>query len=203
MRELLSQRPTQQTRPADLMAMVSLSGRPMLGHQEAPLTLVEFSDYQCPHCRRLFGTTLPALKAEYIDTGKLRYVFRDFPLDRIHPFARKAAEAANCAGDQGQYWEMHDLLFQNPKALQVGQLKAYARRFDLDAAAFDACLDQSKYAAHVQQDVDDGAAAGVQGTPGFFLGRTRADGMLQGTTIKGAQPMTVFRPIIERLLAEQ
>jgi protein-disulfide isomerase len=105
------------------MAMVSLSGHPMLGHTGAPLTPIEFSDYQCPYCRRFFGTTLAALKAEYIDTGKLRYVFRNFPIDRIHPFARKAAEAAHCAGDQGQYWEMHDRLFHNPKALQVEQLR--------------------------------------------------------------------------------
>jgi protein-disulfide isomerase len=203
MRELLSQRSTQPTRPADVTALVSLSGRPMLGHTDAPLTLIEFSDYQCPYCRRFFETTLPALKAEYIATGKLRYVFRDFPIDRIHPFARKAAEAAHCAGDQGKYWEMHDLLFQNPKALQVEQLKVYARRLDIVGVAFDDCLDQGKYATQVQKDVDDGAAAGVQGTPGFFLGKPRADGAIQGTIIKGAQPIAVFRQIIERLLAEK
>ena len=81
-----------------------LADNPMLGAPEAPLTLIEFSDYQCPFCRRFAETTLPLLKRDYIETGKLRYVFRDFPLDRLHPQARKAAEAAHCAGDQGQYW---------------------------------------------------------------------------------------------------
>jgi protein-disulfide isomerase len=203
MRELLSQRPPQPTRPADVMATVSLSGRPMLGRPDAPLTLVEFSDYQCPYCRRFFDTTLPALKAEYIDTGKLRYVFRDFPIDRIHPFARKAAEAAHCAGDQGRYWEMHDRLFQNHKALQVEQLKAHAQALGLDPGAFDACLEQGKYAAQVQRDLEDGAAAGVQGTPGFFLGKTRPEDTIQGMFIKGAQPVTAFRSVIERLLTEK
>jgi protein-disulfide isomerase len=199
----LSPHAVQPTRPAAAIVTMSLAGNPILGHQAAPLTLIEFSDYQCPYCARFVQTTLPALKAEYIDTGKVRYIFRDFPIDRIHPHARKAAEAAHCMGDQGKYWEMHDLLFQNQKTLQVEQLKAYARHLSFDAAAFDTCLDQGKYADEVQKDVDDGGAAGVQGTPSFFLGKTQLDDTVQAISFKGAQPITTFRQMIERLLGEK
>ena len=172
LRQLLSQRPSPPPRPPEAVARISVAGSPALGDPEAPLTLVEFSDYQCPYCARFAYTTLPALKAEYIDTGKLRYVFRDLPLDRTHPEARQAAEAAHCAGEQGHYWGMHDLLFQYQKALQREQLLAYARRLPLDPVAFEACLAHGKYAAKVQQDAEEGLAAGVRGTPGFFLGKT-------------------------------
>ena len=179
---------------------MSIAGSPSLGKPDAPITLIEFSDYQCPFCNRFFQTTLPTIKAEYVDTGKLRYVFRDFPLDRIHPHARKAAEAAHCAGEQGQYWAMHDLLFQSSPALQVEQLKEYAGRLDLDRTVFDACLEQSKYAAKVEKDYQDGATAGVRGTPGFFIGTTQPDDTIQGVLISGARPLAVFRQAIERLL---
>jgi protein-disulfide isomerase len=199
-RQLLSQRPSPPPRPQEVVAHVSISRSPMLGNLDAPLTLIEFSDYQCPYCRRFFEAVLPLLKAEYIETGKLRYIFRDFPLDRIHPQARKIAEAAHCAGEQGQYWPMHDLLFRNQQMLQVEQLQAYAGRLSLDAAAFDACLEQGTYAAAVQKDVEEGMAAGVQGTPAFLLGQTAADGTIQGVAISGARPITAFRDLIERLL---
>ena len=117
-RQLLSQRPAQARRADNVVAKVSVADNPILGQHDAPITLIEFSDYQCPFCQRFFQTTFPVLKTEYIDAGKLRYVFRDFPLDSIHPQARKAAEAGHCAGDQGKYWEMHDLLFQNQRALR-------------------------------------------------------------------------------------
>ena len=203
MRQALPQHLSQPTQPAGGTVKVSISGDPMLGSNAAPVTLIEFSDYQCPYCRKFFETTLPTLKAEYIDTGKVRYVFRDFPIDRGHPQARKAAEASHCAGEQGKYWEMHELLFRNQKALQGEQLKKYARSLGLDAPAFDHCLEQGKYAAEVQKDYEDGVAAGIQGTPGFFLGKTRADDTVQGIAIRGAQPVTGFRQVIDRLLGEQ
>src|SRR2546422_1286610 len=140
---------------------------PTLGRADAPVTIVEFSDYQCPFCQRFFATTLPELKREYIETGKVRYVFRDFPLE-MHAQARKAAEAAHCAGEQGKYWEMHDVLFQNQRALEVENLKEYAGRLNVDSTGFYACLNDGRYSAEIQKDHDDGAAAGVGGTPGFF-----------------------------------
>ena len=124
---LLSQRSAQGGVALSGPVRTSVADAPSLGRADAPVTLVEFSDFQCPFCGRFFATTLPALKKDYIDTGKLRYVFRDFPLDQLHPNARKAAEAAHCAGEQGKYWEMHDVLFQNQRALAPSQLTEYAR----------------------------------------------------------------------------
>jgi|SRR5436309_4597280 len=100
-------------------ARARVADAPTLGLTDAPVTVVEFSDYQCPFCGRFYSTTLPALKRDYIDTGKVRYVFRDYPLDQIHPQARKAAEAAHCAGDQGKYWEMHDRLSKISRRLRL------------------------------------------------------------------------------------
>lgn len=206
-RELLLQRAAQPAQPAQpparVVSKVSLAGSPSLGGSEAPVTMVEFSDYQCPFCRRYFDATLPAIKKEYVDTGKVRYVFRDFPLDQIHPQARKASEAARCAGDQGKYWEMHDLLFRNQQALQVERLKAHAGGLGLDTAAFDDCLDKGKHGAVVQKSYDDGVAAGVRGTPAFFIGRTRGGDTVEGVLVSGAQPINAFKQEIERLLAEK
>ncbi|MFQ5960232.1 MAG: DsbA family protein [Candidatus Methylomirabilales bacterium] len=202
MRQFLERRAAQPTQPRRVVANVSISGNPTKGKKDAPVTLIEFSDYQCPFCSRFFRSTLPTLKAEYIDTGKVRYAFRDFPLDRIHPNARKAAEAAHCAGDQGKYWEMHDVLFQNQRALEVNKLKAYARSLGLDPAAFATCVDTGKYKTKVQKNLDDGVKAGVRGTPAFFVGKTRPDGTIQGVMISGARPTAAFRQEIDRLLKE-
>jgi protein-disulfide isomerase len=199
-RQILSRSGSQPSQPTPAVAKVRIAGNPVLGRQQAPVTIIEFSDYQCPFCKRFFETTLPALKAEYIDTGKVRYVFRDFPLDQIHPQARKAAEAAHCAGDQGRYWEMHDLLFQNQQALHIEKLGSYARSLQMVPATFDACLEKGKYATEVQKDLEDGLAAGVRGTPAFFVGTTRPDDTIEGVLISGAHPIPVFRQAINRLL---
>jgi protein-disulfide isomerase len=179
----------------------SVAGAPTLGRADAPVTVVEFSDYQCPFCGRFFATTLPALKRDYVDAGKVRYVFRDYPLDQLHPQARKAAEAAHCAGDEGKYWEMHDALFQNQRALAPPQLVEHARALGLDSARFEECLTSGRNAARVERGLADGAAAGVQGTPGFVIGRTKAGDIVEGTPVRGAQPLETFRQIIDRALA--
>ncbi|MGH6802187.1 MAG: DsbA family protein, partial [Methyloceanibacter sp.] len=151
MRQLLVQRPAPPAQPAQTIAKVSVGRSPSLGTPDAPVTVIEFSDYQCPFCQRHFASTLPALKKEYIDTGKVRYVFRDFPLDSIHSLARKAAEAAHCAGEQGKYWEMHDTLFKNQRALMVDNLKGFARDLGLNVDGFNSCLDQGNYANTVSE----------------------------------------------------
>ncbi len=202
-RQVLERRAAQPKQPARVVANVSTSGNPIKGKKDAPVTMVEFSDYQCPFCGRFFRSTLPTLKAEYVDTGKVRYAFRDFPLDRIHPYARKAAEAAHCAGDQGKYWEMHDVLFQNQRGLEVDKLKEYAHSLDLDAAAFATCVDTGKYKTKVQKNLEDGIKAGVRGTPSFFIGKTKPDGTIHGVMISGARPPTAFRQEIDRLLQEK
>ena len=200
---LLSQRPVQGGGAPSGPVRTSVADAPMLGRADAPVTLVEFSDYQCPFCQRFFATTLSALKKDYVDTGKVRYVFRDFPLDQLHPQARKAAEAAHCAGELGKYWEMHELLFQNQKALAPPQLAERARTVGVDGAKFDECLSSGRHAVRVTRGLTDGAALGVQGTPTFVVGKTKPGDVVEGTPIRGAQPLETFRRIIDQTLAEQ
>ncbi len=206
MRQLLVQRPAAPAQPpqaAPAVAKVSVGQSPSLGKPDAPVTVVEFSDYQCPFCQRYFASTLPAIKNDYIDTGKVRYVFRDFPLDSIHPQARKAAEAAHCAGEQGKYWEMHDTLFKNQRALMVENLKGFARDLGLKVEEFNRCLDEGKYAEAVSEHLAAGSAVGVSGTPSFFIGKTSADGTMEAAVLRGAQPIAAFRQAIDRLLDGQ
>ncbi len=200
---LLSQRPVQGGVGASAPVHMSVADAPMLGRADAPVTLVEFSDYECPFCQRFFAMTFPALKRDYVDTGKVRYVFRDFPLDQIHPQARKLAEAAHCAGENGKYWEMHDVLFQNQKAPAPSQLDEQARVVGLNKAKFDDCLSSGRYAAMVQRGLAEGAVVGAQGTPSFVVGKTKGNDIVDGTPIRGAQTLEVFRRIIEQKLAEQ
>jgi protein-disulfide isomerase len=209
-RKLLEQvaRPQQAAAPAaDDRAELTLrgiEGDPVRGDAAAPLVLVEYTDFQCPFCGRHFATTWPSLASDYVDTGKLRYVLRDFPLEAIHPQAFKAAEAARCAGDQGRYWEMHDVLFQNQKALGEPQLKQYAEGLGLDSAAFEACLEDGHHADAVRADLTEGQGAGINGTPSFFLAVEGEDGALKTLRkIVGAQPYAAFKGAIEAALKEQ
>jgi protein-disulfide isomerase len=162
------------------------------GDPNAPVTIVEYSDYQCPFCQRHFAQVLPQLQ-QYIDEGKVKYVFKDFPLTQIHPQAPKAAEAARCAGDQEAYWEMHDKLFANQQAWSgqanaVDLFKGYAEELGLDAPAFAACLDGNKYQAVVEANLMEGVNFGVRGTPGFFINRI---------PLPGAYPLEAFQQLIE------
>jgi protein-disulfide isomerase len=190
-------------KPQKRTGTVGIAGRPTLGTIDAPVTIVEFSDYQCPFCRRYSLNVFPTLKREYIDTGKVRYVFRDFPLSSIHQQAGKAHESAHCAGEFNKYWEMHDTLFQNQKDLQVPSLKLYAANLGLDSAAFEACLDSGKYQADIQKDVGDGAKVGIRGTPSFFIGKSGTGDTITGTIVRGAQPLVNFQKITDQLLSEQ
>src|SRR3989449_12798 len=199
----LSQRPAQGGVGTSAPVHMSVADVPMQGRADAPVTLVEFSDYECPFCQRFFAMTFPALKKDYVDTGKVRFMFRDFPLDQIHPQARKAAEAAHCAGELGKYWEMHELLFQNQKALAPPQLAERARTVGVDGAKFDECLSSGRHAVRVTRGLTDGAALGVQGTPTFVVGKTKPGDVVEGTPIRGAQPLETFRRIIDQTLAEQ
>ena len=183
-------------------ATVSIDDDPMMGNRNAPLTLIEFSDYHCPFCRRFFTQTFPKIKSNYIDTGKVRYVFRDYPLDAIHPNARKAAEAAHCAQEQGKYWEMHDAIFES-KDSGFPDLKGLGQKLGLDVARLDRCVGSGKYGKEIEKDYQDGTLAGVTGTPGFFLGLTRKGATIQGTLISGAQPLARFTQLFDALLAGQ
>ncbi len=136
---------------------------------------------------------------------KLRYVVREFPIESIHPYAFKAAEAALCAGDQDKYWDMADLFFRNQRQLGPERLMAHAERLSLDMASFKECFGSEKYAGRVRQDTSDGKAAGVRGTPSFFLGLTDPDDpskFTATTMLRGAQSYAAFKKAIDGLLAE-
>jgi protein-disulfide isomerase len=164
---------------------VSTEGAPFLGPADAPVTIVEFSDFHCPYCKRVLPS-LTELRSRFGD--KIKLVFRDFPLDRLHPQARGAAEAARCAHDQNKFWKYHDVLFANAPQAGPEQLKAYAEQVGLDVVAFERCLTSGKHAAGVQRDVDEGNRFGVSGTPAFFI---------NGRPLSGAQPVERFVRVID------
>ncbi|MDP3731062.1 MAG: DsbA family protein [bacterium] len=179
---------------------VSVDDDPMLGDKNAPVTIVEFSDFQCPFCRTFWKNTLPLIKSNYIDTGKVRFVYRDYPLS-FHESAQAAAEAGECAEDQGQYWQMHDKLFseqekrgQGTIQFSVTDIKNWAMGIGLNAGSFNECLSSGKYRGEVERDFSDGSAAGVSGTPAFFI---------NGRSVLGAQPFSVFQEAIEQALKDK
>jgi protein-disulfide isomerase len=161
---------------------------PILGTANAPVTLVEFSDFQCPFCARVMPT-LKKVKETYGD--RVRIVWKDFPLTSIHPQAFRAAEAAQCAREQGKFWELHDVLFANQQALQPEELKKHAAGVGVDLAKFNACFDASKYGERVQQQMSAGTQLGVGSTPSIFI---------NGRLVSGAQPYEVFAGIIDEEL---
>ncbi|HLC51942.1 MAG TPA: thioredoxin domain-containing protein [Candidatus Nanoarchaeia archaeon] len=173
------------------MAGLVTSDDHVKGDKDAPVTIVEWSDFECPFCARFYTETLGLINEQYIKTGKVKLVYKDFPLS-FHPNAQKAAEAAECAADQGKFWEMHDLLFERGVAGGTASFKAYAKELDLKASDFDSCLDSGKTASEIQADMALGGQSGIQGTPGFVV---------NGQIISGAQPFTVFQQVIEAALS--
>src|SRR3989338_8519961 len=188
--------------PTPSAVKVSEDDDPILGKKDAPITIIEFSDYQCPFCRKFWQDTLPSIKKDYIDTGKVKLVYRDFPLS-FHPMAIPSAQAANCAREKGgdsAYFKMHDKIFEEQNKLDGGtvqstvqfttqDIKKWAKDIGYDITA---CMDSGKYRDEVQKDFDEGGASGVQGTPGFFV---------NGQLISGAQPYQVFKQLIDAELA--
>ena len=196
--------PRQRSQPVqDVNLVMDLAQAPSQGDANAPLTMVEMTDFQCPFCGRYAKGALPEILKNYVATGKVRYVVRDFPLG-FHKNAKKAAEAAHCAGSQGKYWEMHNLLFENQKALGVDQLVGYATQLGLDVGAFKACLDSGEFAHQVEANQAEGSKDGVTGTPTLFLGRTQADGKVKLTKrITGALPYPIFQQTIDAMLGSK
>ena len=182
---------------------VSIDGAPVFGKADAKVTIVEFSDYQCPFCARYANDTFPQIEREYIDTGRVKYVFRDFPIEAAHPQAFKAHEAVYCAGEQGKRREMHKRIFANQRAMSVSDLSAHAAALGLDKSRFDKCLGADGYAAKIRGGLSAGEQAGVRGTPTFFVGLTEPNsGTLKAVRrIVGAQPYGAFKAAIDDLLA--
>jgi protein-disulfide isomerase len=179
---------------------VSTEDRPFKGHLKAPVTLVEFSDFQCPYCARFFHEALPALERELIATGKVRFVYRHFPLP-VHTQARVAAQAATCAQRQGKFWEMHDWLFANQAALDGSAFARAGRDLALDVAAYDACRESPEVKAEVERDVRDAVKAGVRGTPAFVIGRSEPNGTVTGEVAIGVHSIEAIRAQVEALTA--
>ena len=168
---------------------VNTKGAPSWGPKDAKVTIVEFSDFQCPYCSRVVPTLKQVVEAY---DGQVRLVFRQFPLRSIHPQAQKAAEASLCAADQGKFWEMHDAMFADQRQLTDDSLKAKAQALGMDAEGFNQCLDSGQYAAAVQADLDAGQAVGVSGTPAMFI---------NGRFASGALPYDQLAAMVEQELA--
>lgn len=169
---------------------VEEAGNPALGPQNAPITIIEFSDFQCPFCKSFHDQTFSRLQKKY--EGKIRFVYRDFPLSEIHPLAQGAAEAADCANEQGKFWEYHDMLFQYQPQLEATALMAYANKLNLDMKVFQACLESHKYKSEVEGDYAMAIGLGLTGTPTFFV---------NGRILVGAQPLEAFSAYIDAELA--
>ena len=186
---------------------IDLTDEPTKGEPAAKVTLVEVSDYQCPFCRRQALQILPKLMAEYVNTGKVRYVFVDYPIAQLHPDAFKSHEAAACAGDQGKYWQMHNLLFTNSPAKDASQLIASAATLGVDMKKFEACLNGGNGGTHapaIRESVARMQQLGVGGTPLVLIGMTPAPGspMKIVSSVYGAKPYPEFKAALDAALAQ-
>jgi len=168
---------------------VLAGSNPIKGNAEAPVLMVQFSDFQCPFSKRFYKEVFPQIEKEYISTGKVKFAYRDFPLE-FHPLAKGAAAASRCAGKENKYWEMFDKLSQNEQ-IDTESLKKYAQEIKLDMQAFNGCLNEQKVKDEVDKDFKEGSGFGVSGTPSFFI---------NGRFVVGAQPLDIFKKIIEEEL---
>ena len=162
---------------------------PFLGKEDAPVVIIEFSDYECPFCERFYRQTLPSIKSTYIETGKVKLVYKDFPLS-FHSQAELSAIAANCAGEQGKYFQFHDKIFDNGGAggKSNADYKRWAQEIGLDLLKWEKCTNDPTKKQEIQKDISDGSAVGISGTPGFII---------NGRLLSGAQPFSVFQQVIE------
>jgi protein-disulfide isomerase len=167
-----------------------------MGRADAPITIVEFTDYQCPFCRKYHTESFAQLKKNYIDTGKVRFASSDLPLD-FHANAQRAAEAAWCAGEQNKYWELRDTMITNSSDLSKDAITKYAQTVSLDLASFAACTEADKYKAEIQQGIADAATVGISGTPSFVIGKSAPDA-IDGDRLVGALPLSAFETEIQK-----
>lgn len=204
MRDILRRQPTAAAAPAVPRDIVlTVSDAQFKGNANATLTLVEFTDYECGFCARHVKETFPQLERDYIATGKMKYVFRNFPLESIHKKAFKAHEAATCAGEQGKFWEMHDRLFASQAALTPADITGYAQAIGLDMQKFQGCFNVGLHTEQIRKDIAEGQKAGVTATPVFFLGVTTPNSptLKVAKTIIGAKAYSAFKEEIDALLA--
>jgi protein-disulfide isomerase len=194
----MAAKPAPAPAPPEKLQMSVGNGWHAIGSDDAPVTLVEFADYQCPYCKKFQSDAYAELKKNYIDTGKVRFVSRDLPLE-FHPFALKAAEAARCAGDQGKYWELRDALIADAAPPSDEVISKAAQALLLEPTVFQTCLAAEKYKQEVQKDAAEAATLQISGTPTFVLAKSAKD-KLDGVRIVGAQPFATFQAAIDALL---
>jgi protein-disulfide isomerase len=176
-----------------------LDETPVLGDEKASVGIIVFSEFQCPFCGKFAREVWPSLKSEFVATGRVLISFRHYPLPS-HKFAAKASEAAECAGQQGRFWEMHDVLFQDQQALDSDNLERDARSLGLDLIGFDSCI-HGQQRVHLQRDLELGKSLGVTGTPTFFLGKVLGNRTVSARTrIDGVKPVDAFRSALDLLL---
>jgi len=174
---------------------------PTKGSPAARVVLIEYADFQCPYCAQYANATYREIQRNYVDTGKIRYTFRHLPLEQLHPQARSAAEAAECAREQDHFWDFHDRLFANQKALGPADLESHARALQLDVPRFQACFTAGKVSAAVSESVEEANRLGLTGTPAFLIGEVQSNGAIRVTRrISGAQPFGVFQAALESIL---
>ena len=186
--------------PADSVIPVDpapIAGAQFEGDRQAKIAVIEYSDFQCPFCGRFARETLPQFEKEYVRAGKVLFVFRQFPLESIHANALRAAEAAQCAGDQGRFWELHTLLFADQKQLDAASVRDNARRAGVNVDQFDKCMD-SDIATRVRADAQTGKRLVVQGTPTFFVGTVQSNGMVKIVKrLSGAITFATFKEAVD------
>jgi len=184
--------------------IIDLSKGHQKGNEDALVALIEFSDYECPFCIRHTRETMPLIEKNYIATGKILYGFRDFPIDQLHPQAIRAHEAAQCAGDQQKYWEMHSRMFGQPAQHTPESLEAAAVQSGLDLGAYRACVASGKHTAGIRESVALAESFGANGTPGFFIGLIdkKTNTVKITRAISGAVPFAQFAQAIEGALAQ-
>ena len=194
---------TAPNKPAFAPTDIQLGDVAYRGAYDAPVTLIEFSDYQCPYCKRHANAVMPPLIESYVDTGKVRFVMREYPIERLHARAVPTSEAALCAGDQDQYWGMHDALFTDQKANTDEDFQQQAASLGLDVSAFSECMNSDKFMEQIKADMAEGQKLGISGTPSFVLGLTDPEDPSKvhlTKFIRGAQSLQAFSAAIDELI---
>jgi protein-disulfide isomerase len=188
---------------ATVDTVIETAGAAVKGSPTAKVAIVEFSDYECPFCGRHAQQTIPQLTRDYVDSGMVRYIFKNLPLESIHPNAFQAAVAAECAGEQDKYWPMHDQLFANQRALDAASLVHHGRTAGLDVARFQQCVGSGKHDARIRQDLTEAGGVGATSTPSFFIAVvTPGDTKVRAVRmIRGAHPFATFKTAIDDVLA--
>jgi protein-disulfide isomerase len=188
--------------PAALTTELLLVGEPAMGSSDAPLTIVEFSDFECSYCRRFHEQVLPSLKRDYIDTGLVRFIHKDLPLP-FHRQAKPAAAAARCAAEQNRYWDLYSALFDQQTCLACRGVVGIAEDINLDASGLQACMQQDTTQALINANLSEAELHNIRATPTFIIGPSRSDGKHHGNIVEGALPWPQFKALIDQQLSEE